>query len=112
MEGLIPYLLHAMKKQKPHNNYRSFSAGSSRSYHLLVGGVDSVSGSSHRRTRSDFQPSNLDFFEQRSGENLRSNSLIKRTANSPAVANGSTFGANYYNHQVKNNTSVSHLRQY
>ncbi|KAL4383188.1 hypothetical protein GQ457_15G013030 [Hibiscus cannabinus] len=57
MEGLIPYLIHAMKKQKPRHHYRSASVGSSRSYHLLMGQSqpDSVEGSSHRRTRSDFQ---------------------------------------------------------
>nr|GMC87716.1 probable beta-D-xylosidase 5 isoform X2 [Ipomoea batatas] len=53
MEGLIPYLLHAMKKQKqPHN----------RSYHLLIGADDSADGSSHRRTFSDFQPPAPDYF--------------------------------------------------
>nr|GMC85494.1 probable beta-D-xylosidase 5 isoform X2 [Ipomoea batatas] len=60
MEGLIPYLLHAMKKQKqPHD----------RSYHLLIGVDDSADGSSHRRTFSDFQP---DYFSdhQRSPRGL------------------------------------------
>ncbi|KAK5774485.1 hypothetical protein PVK06_042340 [Gossypium arboreum] len=61
MEGLIPYLIHAMKKQKPGHNYRSTSVGSSRSYHLLE-------GSSHRRTRSEFQPpATVEVVEQRSG---------------------------------------------
>ncbi|EYU37569.1 hypothetical protein ABFS82_02G044400 [Erythranthe guttata] len=56
MEGLIPFLLRAVKKQKPQNVYRSLSENSiGRSYHLLLAG-DSVDGSSHRRTRSDFQP--------------------------------------------------------
>lgn len=57
MEGLIPFLIHAMKKQKPQNVYRCLSDNSttSRSYHRLLGG-DSVEGSTHRRTRSDFQP--------------------------------------------------------
>ncbi|KAK3035723.1 hypothetical protein RJ639_033425 [Escallonia herrerae] len=61
MEGLIPFLLHTLKKQRPHNSYRSVSASSSRSYHLLsgAGGGDSADGSSHRRTRSDFQPLDL-----------------------------------------------------
>ncbi|KAK7343526.1 hypothetical protein VNO77_12322 [Canavalia gladiata] len=69
MEGLIPYLIHAIKKQKPHQrSYRSFShsESSNRSYHLLLGS-DSFTGSSHRRTRSDFQPSTAEFLEQRYG---------------------------------------------
>ncbi|CAN6544470.1 unnamed protein product [Malus baccata var. baccata] len=60
MEGLIPFLLHAIKKQRPqHRLIRSFSASesnSNRSYHLLLTGQDSAEGSSHRRTRSEFQP--------------------------------------------------------
>ncbi|KAK8508969.1 hypothetical protein V6N13_130722 [Hibiscus sabdariffa] len=70
MEGLIPYLVHAMKKQKPRHHYRSASVGSSRSYHLLMGQSqpESVEGSSHRRTRSEFQPpATVELFEQRSG---------------------------------------------
>ncbi|KAJ9175160.1 hypothetical protein P3X46_013739 [Hevea brasiliensis] len=90
MEGLIPYLLHAMKKQRPHNSHRSFSAGSSRSYHLFVGGGDSFNGSSHRRTRSEFRPPNMEFLEQRSGlEYLQySSNLRKRSVNSPSTAAG------------------------
>ncbi|XP_054779498.1 uncharacterized protein LOC129287310 [Prosopis cineraria] len=62
MEGLIPYLIHAIKKQQQHKSpsrtyRRSFSHNSDssngRSYHLLLGS-DSFGGSSHRRTRSDF----------------------------------------------------------
>ncbi|KAI3448184.1 hypothetical protein Pfo_004849 [Paulownia fortunei] len=63
MEGLIPFLLHAMKKQRPQNAYRCSSENSTtgRSYHLLLAG-NSTEGSSHRRTRSDFQPpSTVDF---------------------------------------------------
>ncbi|KAJ1381627.1 hypothetical protein SESBI_44976 [Sesbania bispinosa] len=48
MEGLIPYIIHAIRKQKPHH-----SDSSNRSYHLLLGS-DSFHGSSHRRSRSDF----------------------------------------------------------
>ncbi|KAH6813443.1 beta-1 [Perilla frutescens var. frutescens] len=63
MEGLIPFLIHAMKKQTPPNSYRCLSENSttSRSYHLLLadGGGG---GSSHRRTRSHVQlPSTVDF---------------------------------------------------
>ncbi|KAL6513112.1 hypothetical protein OROGR_020598 [Orobanche gracilis] len=57
MEGLIPFLLKAMKKQAPRRAYRSLSENSvtGRSYHLLLSG-NSGEGSSHRRTRSDYQP--------------------------------------------------------
>ncbi|CAH9058016.1 unnamed protein product [Cuscuta europaea] len=51
MEGLIPYLIHAIKKQRP--NHQSFgrrlSDASNRSYHLLIG-AESGDGSSHRRS--------------------------------------------------------------
>ncbi|KAL6560751.1 hypothetical protein OROGR_004310 [Orobanche gracilis] len=57
MEGLIPFLLKAVKKQAPLSAYRSLSENSvtGRGYHLLLAG-DSSEGSSHRRTRSDYQP--------------------------------------------------------
>ncbi|KAF7127948.1 hypothetical protein RHSIM_Rhsim11G0153200 [Rhododendron simsii] len=74
MEGLIPMLFHALKKQRPHNSFRCFSEGSisNRSYHRLIGPQDSVDGSSHHcRTRSKFQPSTVDHFQdQRSGEEV------------------------------------------
>ncbi|KAF3435553.1 hypothetical protein FNV43_RR22642 [Rhamnella rubrinervis] len=67
MEGLIPYLLHAMKKQSPRHSYRSFSENSNRSYHLLNSKEPSSHGSSHRRTRSEFQLlANIDYLEHRS----------------------------------------------
>ncbi|KAM6558301.1 hypothetical protein CsatA_027540 [Cannabis sativa] len=69
MEGLIPYLLHALKKDKPRNSYRSFSDTSNRSYHRLSNESihNLAEGSSHRRTRSEFQPPPaLNFSEQRS----------------------------------------------
>ncbi|XP_050211139.1 uncharacterized protein LOC126661353 [Mercurialis annua] len=111
MDGLIPYLLHAMKKQKPKNNFRSFSTGSSRSYHLLVG-PDSSTGSSHRRTRSEFGiPATVDFFDQRSGsEHLRNNSQV----NSAKVASGSKLGTtSNYPHQMNTNDgkNIYHLRR-
>ncbi|KAH6767054.1 hypothetical protein C2S52_018037 [Perilla frutescens var. hirtella] len=64
MEGLIPFLIHAIKKQTPPNSYRCLSENSttSRSYHLLLADGGGGGGSSHRRTRSDFQlPSTVDF---------------------------------------------------
>ncbi|KAJ8763477.1 hypothetical protein K2173_002360 [Erythroxylum novogranatense] len=95
MEGLIPYLLHAMKKQKPHNTYRSFSEGSSRSYHLLTGG-DSFSGSSHRRTKSEFQQPTMEVLEHQAGlELFRSGSLRMRSGNATAIANASKLYTTY-----------------
>ncbi|CAA2999700.1 Hypothetical predicted protein [Olea europaea subsp. europaea] len=91
MEGLIPYLLHAMKKQRPQHSYRSLSENSTRSYHLLRGG-ESVEGSSHRRTRSEFQPPSVDFLEQRSSGLeyfSHAKSFSKGCKSSPNVDNGS-----------------------
>ncbi|XP_028125861.1 uncharacterized protein LOC114322697 [Camellia sinensis] len=65
MEGLIPMLINALKKQRPHHAYRGLSEGSNRSYHLLMA-PDSREGSSHRRTRSEFQPPTVDFLDQQS----------------------------------------------
>ncbi|KAJ0546630.1 hypothetical protein HanIR_Chr08g0363091 [Helianthus annuus] len=42
MEGLIPLLMHAVKKPKPQNSYRSVST---RSYHVLVGADAKEDGS-------------------------------------------------------------------
>lgn len=67
MEGLIPFIIRAMRKQRPGNSYRSLSDASNRSYHLLLGGEQSAEGSSHRRTRSEFQQPSSDLSEQRSG---------------------------------------------
>ncbi|KAL8541585.1 hypothetical protein ACS0TY_002740 [Phlomoides rotata] len=51
MEGLIPLLLRAVKKQRPQSAYRCLSENSTgRSYHLLL-----ADDSSHGRTRSDSQ---------------------------------------------------------
>uniref|UniRef100_A0A7C8ZIU7 Uncharacterized protein n=1 Tax=Opuntia streptacantha TaxID=393608 RepID=A0A7C8ZIU7_OPUST len=64
MEGLIPYLIHAIKRQKLHqHSFRCLSDGSRRSYHLLANANDSFSGSSHhRRTQSEFvPPASMDF---------------------------------------------------
>lgn len=55
MEGLIPFLIQAVRNQRVRQGYRSLSAGSShRSYHLLLDGEYPSEGSSHRRTRSEF----------------------------------------------------------
>ncbi|KAJ4824984.1 hypothetical protein Tsubulata_014358 [Turnera subulata] len=94
MEGLIPYLIHAIKKQRLQDSYRyrSLSAGSSRSYHLLMDGGggplgddDSFkNGSSHRRTRSEFQPpATSELLEQKSTglQYLRSGNLRQASGN-------------------------------
>jgi hypothetical protein len=112
MEGLIPFLLHSIKKQKPHNSYRSLSMGSSRSYRLLMGGEgDSVNGSSHRRTRSDYQPPPMESLELRANlDFLRSGSLRKRSVNSPPMTGGSKFDA--YPHQMgKQVNNKANIRQ-
>ncbi|KAK4378505.1 hypothetical protein RND71_000367 [Anisodus tanguticus] len=92
MEGLIPFLLHAMKKQKPHHNsFRCLSDTSNRSYHMLVG-ADSIEGSSHRRTRSEFQPPvTVDFLDvpQPRSFNNRASSLLSPVP----YKNGSRFAA-------------------
>ncbi|KAK9135370.1 hypothetical protein Syun_014700 [Stephania yunnanensis] len=87
MEGLIPFLFHAMKGHKAHRQYRSLSDGSSRGYHLLAGRAgsgssSSLEGSSHRRTRSEFQPPTVEFMEQRSSalELLHSRSFRRNAA--------------------------------
>lgn len=58
---LISLLMHAMKKHKLQSSYRSLST----SYHLLDGSV--TEGSSHCRTRSEFQLST---------ENLQQRSVL------------------------------------
>ncbi|XP_051144238.1 uncharacterized protein LOC127260527 [Andrographis paniculata] len=55
MEGLIPFLVRAVKKQRPQNAYRCLSDNSTgRSYHLLVAGGGS--GGDDGRIRCDLQP--------------------------------------------------------
>ncbi|CAO2823267.1 unnamed protein product [Amaranthus hypochondriacus] len=58
MEGLIPYLVRAIKTQNLHkHSYQCLSDhGSRRSYHLLGSAGDSFNGSLHRRTLIEFQP--------------------------------------------------------
>ncbi|GLT76309.1 hypothetical protein SLA2020_479790 [Shorea laevis] len=92
MEGLIPYLLEAMKKQKTHRSFRSKSMDSSRSYHLVIGGgQDSLEGSSHRRTRSEFQPPTVETLEQ--------SGFSKGTLNYPSTVGGSNMISSSYPRQ-------------
>ncbi|CAN0903967.1 hypothetical protein LINGRAHAP2_LOCUS22811 [Linum grandiflorum] len=98
MDGLIPFLIHAMKSHHHHHHLRSFnsfSEGSTRSYHPLVGGVDGSSvngGSSHRRTRSDFQPpSTAGFLDHRS-----STAALDHNSTAGVVAGGGGGGAHKF----------------
>ncbi|KAL0454312.1 UNVERIFIED_CONTAM: hypothetical protein Slati_0770400 [Sesamum latifolium] len=111
MEGLIPFLVHAMKKQRPQNAYRCLSENSTtgRSYHLLLAG-DSVEGSSHRRTRSDFQHSSTVEFSSGSEHLPHAKSLAARgPAASPSDADnglrhrGFTSGSHYQVSERNNN---------
>ncbi|QCD91908.1 hypothetical protein DEO72_LG4g2877 [Vigna unguiculata] len=49
MEGLIPYIIDAMRKQKPNTLTHSRSDTSQRSYRMLLGS-DSFNGSHHSHT--------------------------------------------------------------
>ncbi|CAH9103681.1 unnamed protein product [Cuscuta epithymum] len=76
MEGLIPYLLHAVRKQKPRHHHhtlgRCLSDNSNRSYHPLIG-PEPGEGSTHRRTVSDFHaPAMLEPFPDQSSVSNRS----------------------------------------
>ncbi|KAL8116307.1 uncharacterized protein LOC141668081 [Apium graveolens] len=101
MEGLIPFLIHTIKKQKPHNSYRSLSDSSNRSYHILMGAATSVEGSSHRRTRSD-----VDFFDKKSGYNddylARSSGINRGSSATTSNVHGSKQVASSVLHVAKN----------
>lgn len=124
MEGLIPYLIHAMKKPRPQHGFKSYSMGSSRSYHLLNGGGEnSVEGSSHRRTRSHFQPPTAEFLEQRSGiefmhsrsihvnDRSSANSSSKVAATAAAGGGRVKTGSYYYSQQQNDNNGFSNFRR-
>ncbi|KVH93339.1 uncharacterized protein LOC112517390 [Cynara cardunculus var. scolymus] len=90
MEGLIPFLMHAMKKShRLHHTYRSFSTGSTASYHLLDAAQPSAAeGSSHRRTRSDFQPPTAEFLHHRSAFDSNTTCSTPNTYNHAAKLKG------------------------
>ena len=90
MEGLIPMLVHALKKQKPHHSFRCLSEGSNRSYHMLIGPQDSVNGSSHhRRTRSEFKPSTADhFLDQRFAPEFSHSNSFNNTNGTRQIGSG------------------------
>ncbi|XVE66718.1 hypothetical protein DITRI_Ditri08aG0102000 [Diplodiscus trichospermus] len=110
MEGLIPYIIRAMRKQKPYHHHRSMSVGSSRSYHLLMGQSqqESVEGSSHRRTRSEFQPPTVEFIEKRSGlEFLSPRDYNKGSSvNYRSMVGGSNIGSFAHQQTSKMNNAV------
>ncbi|KAF8404885.1 hypothetical protein HHK36_009780 [Tetracentron sinense] len=106
MEGLIPFILHAIKKQKPHNSYRCVSEGSSRSYRPLTE-MESLEGSSLRRTRSEFPPPASDFLEHRF---IHSRSLKKESVLSPSKPKDSAQIGSYPHHASKK-IAFSHLRR-
>ncbi|KAJ0077529.1 uncharacterized protein LOC116141790 [Pistacia vera] len=97
MEGLIPYLIHVVKKPRPQKGYRSLSDSSShQSYHLLGGGESLEGSNSHRRTRSEFLPPPVEFLENRSGnEFVRQRNVNKGPVRSASsVASGFNVGSN------------------
>ncbi|XP_059644258.1 uncharacterized protein LOC132286018 [Cornus florida] len=113
MEGLIPFLLHTLKKQRSHNSYRSLSDSSNRSYHMLMG-PDSLDGSSHRRTRSEFVPLTVEFSQQQQQPGLEfshSRSINGASVVTNSATNGrSQIGAstNTYRATKKTNTNLQH----
>ncbi|KAJ8638299.1 hypothetical protein MRB53_012566 [Persea americana] len=67
MEGLIPFVFNAITKKGDGSKYRSLSDTSSRGrQYRLLEHVGSFDGSSHRRTRSDFQNPTSEFLGWRS----------------------------------------------
>ncbi|KAI3803751.1 hypothetical protein L1987_31913 [Smallanthus sonchifolius] len=86
MEGLIPLLMHTMKKHRLQNSFRSLSAGS---YHLLEGTV-ADQGSSHRRTRSHFEPPSAEYLQQRSSFGFVSQPMdLKKDSKGSTASHGS-----------------------
>ncbi|KAL8234674.1 hypothetical protein R6Q59_020774 [Mikania micrantha] len=73
MEGLIPFVMHAMKKHRLHKSCSSLSVR----YRLLDGSV-TAEGSSHRRNRSEFQPPMAEYLQQRSGFGYDTQSMNTR----------------------------------
>ncbi|KAL1534507.1 hypothetical protein AAHA92_30679 [Salvia divinorum] len=84
MEGLIPLLIRAVKRQRPQHAYRCLSENSTgRSYHLLL-----ADGSSHRRTRSEFNPTDAVDFSTTASENCCARGAAEASPHSSA-GNGS-----------------------
>ncbi|KAK9715848.1 hypothetical protein RND81_06G193700 [Saponaria officinalis] len=113
MEGLIPFLIHTIKRTKNvHNNHgysRSFSDGSRRGYELLGSAGESVSGSSHRRTRSEFKAPAFKDLHPEVDDFIRSHSFKNNNSNSNSNSNNNDNKSNGY--VVSSGTSYSGLRQ-
>ncbi|KAK4800282.1 hypothetical protein SAY86_020769 [Trapa natans] len=109
MEGLIPYLLQAVKKQRPQHAYRCLSDSSNRSYHLIAGN-ESFNGSSHRRNASEPLPpltaSSLESSQQRADIGSQVLSHGTNRASSPVSAGPNFLGKSY---DYKNLNTFSHL---
>ncbi|GAB2292126.1 hypothetical protein Dimus_026378 [Dionaea muscipula] len=111
MEGLIPLLLHAIKKQSLHHHShgvrRCVSDGSMQGirYHLLSPRQDSFEGSSHRRTLSEmYQPptSVVPFHQQQPDRDFAEGSgfRVAAAAGSPVMGYDSRKRLNGgYDHQ-------------
>ncbi|KAK1269164.1 hypothetical protein QJS04_geneDACA006268 [Acorus gramineus] len=59
MEGLIPYLIHKIKKTRAERGYESLSTGSNHGGSSYIQPIDrrsteQMEGTLHRRVRSDF----------------------------------------------------------
>ncbi|KAI3431035.1 uncharacterized protein J3R85_008099 [Psidium guajava] len=99
MEGLIPFVIRSIRKQRLYNSYRCLSDGSTRSYHLLTGG-DSFDSPTHQRTQSELpQLPAAEFMDQRSGVELagsHSMNKVSRVVSTATAANGSNVANSYY----------------
>ncbi|KAL5713638.1 hypothetical protein ACHQM5_015694 [Ranunculus cassubicifolius] len=103
MDGLIPFLLHAIKKPKSRKSFRSEGSSRSRSYHQLMQEPDSFQGSSHRRTRSEFQAPAVEFLEQRSGIELHSRSVQFADSANRLPSRSADTGSSYQTKSLKGN---------
>ncbi|KAK4752159.1 hypothetical protein SAY87_020957 [Trapa incisa] len=107
MEGLIPFLIHAVKKQKPQHAYRCLSDASNRSYHL-ISGSDSLEGSFHRRNWSEVPTATA------ASSTVEFSSGYKSGYGSPfqshaSAATGSTLAGKSYD-PTRNLNNISELR--
>ncbi|KAJ8617871.1 hypothetical protein MRB53_014057 [Persea americana] len=95
MEGLIPFVFKAIMKKRDGSKYRSLLEGSSRGrpYRLLEH-VGSFDGSSHRRTRSDFQTPTTEFLGWRSSgpDSHPSQMIHKRSSHQHRKTESNTRG--------------------
>ncbi|PKA59899.1 hypothetical protein AXF42_Ash015957 [Apostasia shenzhenica] len=56
MEGLIPFVIHAIKKNRQQSMYRCLSDGSRCGGSVRAPMISNEGSSHHRRTRSEFPP--------------------------------------------------------